>query len=232
VINASFGKFERSRSVELFIKSLKSFGRGTLMVAAAGNEDTMRRQYPAGFDAVVAVSNVNSDALEPKKSPSSNFGTWVDIAAPGDGDCARGGPGILSSVPGGDSACKVGTSMSSPIVAGIAGLLLSKDPTLTADQVERRLLDTAEPDRLYSDSVNNGYRPNISGMGLVPLLGSGVVNANLALNPSLDQSPPVTTQRNDLVRAGCGVVGGEASRLGSWLWFLLPLAAVGWRRRR
>lgn len=231
VINASFGKFERSRSVELFIKSLKSFGRGTLMVAAAGNEDTMRRQYPAGFDSVISVSNVSSDAVEPVKSPSSNYGTWVDIAAPGDGACPDG-PGILSSVPGGYARCKVGTSMSAPIVAGIAGLLLSKDPTLTAEQVERRLLDTAEPDKLYSDAVNNGYRPNIQGMGLVPLLGSGVVNANLALDPTQDQSPPVTTQRSDLVRAGCGVVGGEATSLWSWFWLALPLFVFSWRRWR
>jgi hypothetical protein len=229
VINASFGKFERSRSVELFIKSLKSFGRGTLMVAAAGNEDTMRRQYPAGFDSVIAVSNVDSDPTAPSKSPSSNYGTWVDIAAPGDGACPDGS-GIRSSVPGGYAKCKVGTSMSAPIVAGIAGLLLSKDPTLTADQVERRLLDTAEPDKLYSDSVNNGYRPNIQGMGLVPMLGSGVVNANLALDPTQDQSPPVTTQRSDLVRAGCGVAGGEATSLWSWFWLAMPLLLVGRRR--
>lgn len=231
VINASFGKFERSRSVELFIQSLKTFGRGTLMVAAAGNEDTMRRQYPAGFDSVIAVSNVKSDAELPVKSDSSNFGTWIDIAAPGDGLCDVES-GIRSSVPGGFSACKVGTSMSSPVVAGIAGLILSKDPTLTAAEVERRLLDTAQPDKLYSDSVNNGYRPNIKGMGLVPLLGSGVVNANLALDPNLDQSPPVTTKRSDLVRAGCGVIGGEASSAWFWGWILLPLVAIGWRRLR
>jgi hypothetical protein len=231
VINASFGKFERSRSVELFIKSLKSFGRGTLMVAAAGNEDTMRRQYPAGFDSVIAVSNVNSEVTDPYKSPSSNYGTWVDIAAPGDGVCADG-PGIRSSVPGGFARCKVGTSMSAPIVAGIAGLLLSKEPTLTAEQVERRLLDSAEPDKLYSDSVNNGYRPSIQGMGLVPLLGSGVVNANLALDPNQDLSPPVTTRRSDLVRAGCGVVGGEGAYLWSWFWLALPLLVFGWRRWR
>lgn len=229
VINASFGKFERSRSVELFIKSLKSFGRGTLMVAAAGNEDTMRRQYPAGFDSVIAVSNVYSSVTAPKKSESSNYGTWVDIAAPGDGQCPDG-PGILSSVPGGYASCKVGTSMAAPIVSGIAGLILSKDPTLTAEQVERRLLDTAEPDKLYSDSVNNGYRPNIKGMGLVPMLGSGVVNANLALDPTLDQSPPVTTQRSDLVRAGCGVVGAHAASGWSWFWLALPLLWVSRRR--
>ncbi len=223
VINASFGKFEKSRSVELFIKALKSFGRGTLMVAAAGNEDTMKRQYPAGFDSVIAVANVVSDKVEPEKSPSSNFGMWVDIAAPGDGSCAGNSRGILSSIPGGYEDCKVGTSMASPIVAGIAGLVLVKEPTLTAAQLEKRLLDTALPDKLYADAVNNGYRPSIQGLGLVPLLGSGVVNANAALDPTLDLSPAVSTQRSDLVRSGCGVIQGRSAHQDPAWWMLLFL---------
>lgn len=230
VINASFGKFEKSRSVELFIKSLKNFGRGTLMVAAAGNEDTMKRQYPAGFDSVIAVSNVESDVKNPRKSPSSNFGTWVDISAPGDGVCDGGG-GIRSSTPGGGQGCKVGTSMASPMVAGIAGLMFAKDNSLTAAEVERRLLSTAEPDNLYLNGVNNGYKPDIKGLGIAPMLGTGVVNANLALDPSLDQSPPVTTERNDLVSAGCGVVGfGSGAAASGWL-FLLPLLGIMFRKR-
>ena len=100
VINASFGKFQESRNVGLFIEALKNFGKGVLMVAAAGNEDTMKEQFPAAFEDVVAVSNVQSDAGSPKKSRSSNFGMWVDISAPGSGNCIRG-EGILSSIPGG-----------------------------------------------------------------------------------------------------------------------------------
>ena len=224
VINASFGKFESSRSVELFIKALKNFGRGTLMVAAAGNEDTMKRQYPAGFDDVLAVSNVRSSTDRPFKSVSSNFGMWVDIAAPGDGQCI-GLDGILSSVPGGGAECRAGTSMASPVVAGIAGLVLSQEPELSAVQLETRLIQTSNPATLYLDGINDAYRPDIKGAGVVPLLGSGVVNALTAIDPSIDTSPVVVANRPDAVRSGCGVVGGETQ--GSGFLFLIPVLLWG-----
>lgn len=226
VINASFGKFESSRSVELFIKALKTFGRGTLMVAAAGNEDTMKRQYPAGFDEVVAVSNVKSDNSRPVKSTSSNFGMWVDIAAPGDGDCGPNS-GILSTVPGGGAACRIGTSMASPVVAGIAGLVLSVEPNLSAEALEARILETANPSKLYEDGVNNSYRPKVKGAGLVPLLGSGVVNANVAITPTLDTVPTVVAQRPDAVRPGCGIIGSNGSFNAAALLILLLPAFLG-----
>ncbi len=234
VINASFGKFERSRSVELFIRSLKNFGKGTLVIAAAGNEDTMKRQYPAAFEDVLAVSNVASDSQVPQKSVSSNFGMWVDIAAPGDGQCQGFSQGIESTVPGGGASCKRGTSMAAPVVSGIAGLVLTQEPNLTASALEARLRETAIPDALYQDGVNNGYRPNVTGAGLVPLLGSGVVNAAAAVNPSLDKAPTVATQRSDRVRSGCGVLSATAGATSSWNWLVLslPLLLLAIRSRR
>jgi hypothetical protein len=224
VINASFGKFESSRSVELFIKALKKFGRGTLMVAAAGNEDTMKRQYPAGFDDVLAVANIQSAVSAPNKSPSSNFGMWVDIAAPGDGECGLSS-GILSTTPGGGSACRVGTSMASPMVAGIAGLVLANDPSLSAQALENRLIETANPAKLYEDGINNSYRPNVKGAGLVPLLGGGIVNALVAVDPSLDTVPALVAQRPDAVRPGCGTLGGE-NQGSAWSFLIMGLVAL------
>lgn len=232
VINASFGKFERSRSVELFVRAMRQFGRGTLIVAAAGNEDTMKRQYPAAFEDVISVANVENDVDEPRKAASSNFGMWVDIAAPGDGKCpGKNGRGVLSTYPGNDSDCKVGTSMAAPVVAGVAGLLLVQNPSLTADQLEARLKDTAIPDLLYKDGINNNYRPTIKGK-VVPLLGSGVVNALAALRPQDDLSPSVATDREERVQPGCGVIGGRQTPASAFLLLLLPLSAVLWRRRR
>lgn len=235
LINASFGKFERSRSVELFVRALRQFGRGTLMIAAAGNEDTMKRQYPAAFEDVLSVANVESDVDAPLKAASSNFGMWVDIAAPGDGRCSSGN-GIFSSYPGtnsnggGNGGCKVGTSMASPVVAGVAGLLLVQNPDLTADQIEDRLKQTALPDLLYQDGLNNNYRPTIEGK-VVPLLGSGVVNALAALRPQDDLSPAVATDREERVQPGCGVIGGRSGGAG-WMFVLglLPLMASACRR--
>ena len=73
VINASFGKFQRSRSVGLLLIPFSKFGKGVLTIAAAGNEDTMKKQYPAAFDEVIAVANIESSKSLPRKSPSSNF---------------------------------------------------------------------------------------------------------------------------------------------------------------
>ena len=234
VINASFGKFDRSRSVELFVRALRKFSRGTLMIAAAGNEDTMRRQYPAAFEDVLSVANVENSLEKPIKARSSNFGSWVKIAAPGDGLCeGTGGAGILSSAPGAAYVCKVGTSMASPVTAGVAGLLLTAHPELSADAVADRLIDTAIPDILYQDGMNNAYRPTIKGK-VVPLLGAGIVNALGVLRPEDDLSPSIATRREDRVQPGCGRIGGgSASRASAAVWCLsLPLLWMVIRRRK
>ena len=235
VINASFGKFQRSRSVELFIRALRGFGKGILVVAAAGNEDTMKRQFPAGFDDVLAVANVRSDRNFPKKSASSNFGMWVDIAAPGDGDCPSGiSSGIYSSIPGNAARCLPGTSMASPMVAGIAGLILANEPELGYDALVNRLIQSSVPDSLYKDGVNNAYRPNIEGQQLVPLLGSGIVNAYYSLNPNEAKTPPVLTEKADVVSPGCSVVGLHSSGASNMLICLLlfsPLTFILYRKR-
>ena len=225
VINASFGKFQKSRSVGLFIESLKTFGKGILTVAAAGNEDTMKRQYPAAFEDVIAVSSVNSSTQEPTKAPSSNFGMWVDIAAPGSGNCSLGA-GILSSVPGGLASCNEGTSMASPVVAGVAGLVLARNPELSYGELRSRVLASAIPDNLYRDGVNNAYRPKVGGKELVPLLGGGVVNALAAVDPSIEKTDPILTEKRDAVGPGCGVIGGYEAGFGGLILILLGPALL------
>ncbi len=127
--------------------------------------------------------------------------------------------------------------MAAPVVSGIAGLVLTQEPNITASALEARLRETAIPDALYEDGVNNGYRPNVTGTGLVPLLGSGIVNAAAAVNPSLDKSPTVATQRSDRVRSGCGVLalGSKEMMVWNWLLVLCPLLWVGirsWKNER
>ncbi len=225
IINASYGKFESTRSVELFISALKKFGRGTLMIAAAGNEDSNRRQYPAAFDDVIAVSNVIAEVDYPQKSESSNFGMWVDVAAPGDWNgCISANSrfgGILSTVPGGEAGCKIGTSMSTPMVAGVAGLVLAKQPELTAVELEERLKASANPELLYGQDVNGGYRPLVNGK-LVPLLGTGLINALTAVSPELDAVPTLDVNRPNRIKPGCGVVGGPSGAGSLWFWLSLP----------
>jgi subtilisin family serine protease len=105
---------------------------GILMVAAAGNDATQIRMYPASFAGVVSVSAVDStDTI----AEFSNIGRAVDIAAPG--------VDLLSTIPGGEYALGTGTSMSSPHVAGVAALIRAARPGLDVDEVEAVLRASA-----------------------------------------------------------------------------------------
>ena len=97
-----------------------------VVTAAAGNTGDTTKIYPAaetvrGLPAVGA--STNADTL----ASFSTRGFWVQIVAPGER--------IVSSIPGGRYAVWRGTSMSSPIVAGVAALIKAKYPTLDSDEI-------------------------------------------------------------------------------------------------
>lgn len=234
VVNASFGKFQRSRSVELLIRSLRSLGGGVVVVAAAGNEDTMKRQYPAAFNDVIAVANIN--AQDGVKRPTSNFGRWVDIAAPG-GDsnaCAAGGSGgILSTIPGDSNIkCSEGTSMASPVVAGVAGLLLAFNPQMGFDELKSRLIGTADPG-MYEQPDNRPYYPNLEAERFpIPLLGAGIVNVENAVRGTVPDSKPIS-EALKRVTGECGVVRDRTAASKTWLWIIwfLPIGLLAVSKR-
>lgn len=210
VVNASFGKFQRSRTVELLVRLLKNLGNGTLVIAAAGNEDTMLRQFPAAFTDVLAVSNIEGDSY--LKHPSSNFGRWVDISAPG----GYSGDGMTSTAPGGGTYQSIGTSISSPVVAGVAGLILAAEPNLSFAELRNRLLNTATPE-VYEYPENKPYNPTVEGEPRpVALLGSGIVDAFAAVSNATVSNQPYLKVSNR-VTAGCGVIGGQRPASGFWL---------------
>ena len=105
--------------------------RGVLLVAAAGNEGTDAvREYPAAESAHGLIS-VGASGSNVRLAGFSNFGSWVRIAAPGDG--------ITSTVPGGGYATWSGTSMAAPLVAGVAALLHGYNRSLKPDDIVRRI---------------------------------------------------------------------------------------------
>jgi serine protease len=118
--------------------------RGTVVVVAAGNENqNASNSNPANCSGVIAVAATGKSG---GRASYSNYGTVVDVAAPG-GDT---GAAILSTLnagtkaPGADSyAGYMGTSMATPHVAGVVALMLSKNPALTPDEVEARLKSSA-----------------------------------------------------------------------------------------
>lgn len=198
IINSSFGKLTRARSTSVLVRLLSTTGTGALVIAAAGNEETMRRSWPAAVTEAIAVSAVDKNN---KKTNYSNFGPWVDIAAPG--GAANGS--IQSTAPGGGDHASVGTSQATPVVSGVAGLVLALYPGLSFEELRGRIVSTADP-ALYSDEVQlNNYSPKISGESIRrPLLGSGLVDANAAVTNTSQGA--ASGQILTRVKPTCGVV--------------------------
>lgn len=140
--------------------------RGTVVVVAAGNEATnASSSSPANCSGVIAVAATNRSG---GRASYSNYGTIVDIAAPG-GDT---GAGILSTLnagtkgPGADSyASYSGTSMATPHVSAVVALMFAKNASLTPDQVETRLKSSAR-----------AFPASCSGCG------AGILNASAAID--------------------------------------------------
>ena len=126
--------------------------KGAVVVAAAGNGNTSDRAYPAAYPNAIAVAATNQDD---RRASFSNYGDWVDVAAPG--------VSILSTVPSGYASWS-GTSMAAPHVSALAGLLAAEGYDGAA--IRTRILNTA---------VDLG--PN----GDDPYYGAGRISASRAL---------------------------------------------------
>ena len=124
---------------------------GVTVVAAMGNDGTNCLNYPAGYDNVIGVVSVDRTN---NRASGSSYGTWGDVAAPG--------AVTWSTINDGSYWHKSGTSMASPVVAGVAALYKSVHPDATPAQITARLKATAT--KGGSD------------------LGAGIVNAAAALS--------------------------------------------------
>jgi thermitase len=109
-----------------------AWNKGVVVVAAAGNDNVSATFEPASYTNVIAVGAVND---RDRKATFSNYGTWVDVVAPG--------VSIASTYPGNQYVYMDGTSMASPFVAGLAALL--KGQGRTNVQVRQAIELTADP---------------------------------------------------------------------------------------
>ena len=129
VVNMSLGGATYDSLLREGIDSL--LNRNKVVVAAAGN-DGGSVNYPAAFDGVIAVSAWDTSSTI---APFSSRGPQVDISAPG--------VWILSTIPGNQLAWMDGTSMATPYVSGVVGLMLSVNPDLNPNEVRDILCNTA-----------------------------------------------------------------------------------------
>lgn len=132
-------------------------GLGALVVVASGNENSDALSYPSFYENVFSVA---ATSRSDQRADFSNFGMWVDGATPG--------VSVLSTLPDESYGQASGTSMSSPVAAGVAALVKSFYPDLSPHQLARRMAGTAD----NIDSNNPDY---------AGLLGTGRFNAENAL---------------------------------------------------
>ncbi|MCI5056882.1 MAG: S8 family serine peptidase [Flavobacteriales bacterium] len=157
VINMSWGSSVYSNTYQNLFD--QAHAMNIVCVAAAGNNNSNTPIYPASYDHVIAVGASDDSDI---KAGFSNFGSWIDVVAPGTNII---GP-VATSISSYESYD--GTSSAAALTAGLCGLMLSKDSSLTADEIESCLKST-------TDDINP-LNPGFSG-----LLGTGRINALKAL---------------------------------------------------
>jgi subtilisin family serine protease len=178
VINMSLGNYAEAQFLHDAIKY--AHDKGVLVVAASGNDNTDRPGYPAAYPEVLAVA-----ATDPGggKAEYSNYGDYIDVAAPG--------TSIASTYPGSRYASLSGTSMASPHVAALASLIQAANPRLSNTEVMDILRHTAQD--LGAEGKDNVY-------------GYGQIDIRNALRAASGQAFPFQTfpemVRRELERIG------------------------------
>lgn len=157
-----------------------AYNKGVVVVAAAGNNGSGDEDpnnvnyvgYPAACNHVIAVGATNGNDV---KASFSEFGTWIDVMAPGGYQFNGGTTDLLNnrsvfSTKAFNSYVKMqGTSMACPITAGLCGLMLAADPNMTVEQVELYLKASCDNIESLQATAHQG------------MVGAGRINAFAAI---------------------------------------------------
>jgi subtilisin family serine protease len=233
VVNGSFGGEGYSPAIASAISSCP----GTLFVFAAGNGggdqvgdniDASPPVYPCAFphaNVVCVAASTESAGI----ASFSNYGpVSVDVAAPG--------TAILSTTSTGSYAAYSGTSMASPHVAGVAALLLARDPAATPAQIKYSLMRTVDSLQAFAGKTASQGRVNASSVLTAPLLDPPPAAPPPPPPPPPDTVPPsnaspvstshpvgVPTTRNTIVMTWSGAFDQGSGVDGfSYHWDKLP----------
>jgi serine protease len=176
VINLSWGGSSYSSTGQNVINY--AYNQGSIIVAAAGNDNVSTQFYPAAFNNVVCVASTNSSD---QKSSFSNYGSYIDVSAPG--------TNIASTVPGNNYSYMSGTSMASPLVAGLCGLMLSYNPGLSQTDLVNCLTSSCTD----ISSQNPSYTGQLGAGRIDAAAAMACVSGTLTNAPLADFSANITT---------------------------------------
>ena len=173
LVNLSLGGGVRDPAIASAIQDARA--AGTLVVAAAGNEERAPVGFPAAEPSCVAISALGVKGMFPRGAMEeadvrepfgtdpaefiagfSNVGMEIDLVGPG--------VGVISTVPGG-LAPMSGTSMASPAVVGVAARLLAADSATLAMKRDQARSD-AIARAVLTAGVRRGFPPSFEGSGL------------------------------------------------------------------
>jgi serine protease len=170
IINCSWGGYGYSSYEQSIIDY--ALAKGAVVVAAQGNDSSTHDFYPASYKGVLSVGWLKTGVGEKSIHPGANYGEKVMVFAPGSGIYsttkrpAESAPGIYNTVSG--------SSVATPHVSGLAGLVWTKFPFYTPRQVLERIRVTSD----YIDDYNSDSYKN--------LLGHGCINASRAVDESFE----------------------------------------------
>lgn len=167
VINISWGGYGNSILIQDALAY--AYNNNCVIVAAAGNNNTnAERFFPGNYSQAITVAACNAND---QRASFSNYGTNVDVTAPGVDILSLKAKGTdmccnEANIVGGEYYRASGTSMATPFVSGLAALIISSDRELSNLEVEERIIQSCEDLGITGKDIHYGY---------------GRINASLAL---------------------------------------------------
>jgi len=156
IINLSIGGYAYSYALKDAVDY--ALEKGCVLVAAVGNDGIDAPMYPAAYEGVIGIAATDS---QDRIDKNSNYGDFVDLAAPG--------LSIYTTEPEGRYGYNSGSSLACSHTAGLVGLILSSNPSLSKDNIEGILYDSCDyikEDNSYGHGRINAYRALLAAKGI------------------------------------------------------------------
>jgi len=201
VVSMSYGSPTSQAAMQTLIDAYPNI----VFLAAAGNDNSTTLQYPGAYNNVICVGSVNSNDARSSFSNYNGVTPYVDIASPGGYSFG----GLYSTVytAGGNSYAQMGgTSMATPFAAGLVGLMLSLNPTLSPSAIETCLTSTGQV-------INQNIGNRIDAAAALQCVQSTLTGAPI---PYFTGTPLTIIEGDNVTFTDLSADGGNA--ITTWTW--------------